>query len=150
MTLIDKFEVHGGQQLKDKMAQMTQATKVDALKAAATAGAWPVQNQAKINVHKRTGNLGRSIHNEVVSTGQHHATVSVGTNSVYARMEEMGGIIRPRNAKRLAWQDENGRWHFARQVMRKAHPFLRPAFDTQKHRAEAEAIDVLLKIAGLK
>lgn len=97
---------------------------------------------AKDLVHRRTGNLGRTIRLGTV-TDDYAEVKAGGQNRVgYAAAEEMGRraiVIVPRNARVLAWggkrtlsgrQSAGGRpTHFAMRVQqpaRKGHPFLRP------------------------
>lgn len=47
--------------------------------------------------NRQTGNLSRSIQPHLVATG----VVRVGANERYARIHEMGGVIRPKRAKYL-------------------------------------------------
>ena len=59
-------------------------------------------------LHVRSGNLRRSITNRVTADGQHFTGI-VGTNCVYARIHEFGGMTRPHDilpvhAKALLFQ----------------------------------------------
>ena len=98
--------------------------------------------EAKLIVHRRTGNLGRTI--RVGSPSRDRAEIKAGGTSQvgYAGAEEMGArphIIRPRKAKVLAWggartlggrsRSGSGPTRFARMVRhpgQKPHPYLRP------------------------
>lgn len=64
-------------------------------------------------------------------------TAEVGTNVVYARIQEYGGTITARHAPYLVFQLPNGDWVRTRQVTIPARPYMRPAFDTQKATAIA-------------
>lgn len=102
-----------------------------------------IEGQAKLrcpvskNIDKRTGvggNLRSSIGHKV--NERKHA-VYLGTNTEYAIFVEKGTgphIIRPKNARVLAWNDKSGA-HFARRVNHpgtKAQPFLTPAVEENK------------------
>lgn len=143
------FEIRGGPELQKQLRKLTEATRVGAMEAAATAGAMIIMNAAKGFAPVRTGNLRRSIHTETVLRSPQKVTVSVGTDVIYAKQREYGGVIVPRSAKMLAWQGPDGQWHFARRVYQKPTPFMRPAFDTRKAAAEAAAVKVLIRAAGL-
>lgn len=47
----------------------------------------------------------------------------------YALIQELGGVIRPRRAKRLVWRDHAGDFRSASEVSLPARPYLRPAAD---------------------
>lgn len=74
----------------------------------------------------RTGRLRGSITSAVDIKGD---TVlgRIGTNVIYARIHELGGIIMPKTAKALRFQVAPGEWRTAQKVVMPARPFLRPA-----------------------
>lgn len=47
---------------------------------------------------------------------------------VYARIHELGGIIVAKNVQYLRFKTDDGRWHFKKQVVIPARPYMRPAF----------------------
>lgn len=53
-------------------------------------------------------------------------------NIKYARIQEEGGIIRPKNKKLLAWKTKSGKWAFAKQVEITPQPYLIPAYEKVK------------------
>lgn len=57
------------------------------------------------------------------------ATAEIGTNLVYAAIQEFGGTIHPKNAPFLVFQLDDGTWIHATEVTIPAQPYLRPAFD---------------------
>lgn len=87
-------------------------------KQAVRAGLFLIQNEAKVKAPVLTGNLVRSITNEVIET-QREIDGRVGTETVYAPDVEFG--------------TSNQR----------AQPYLRPAFDENKNRALKEIDEVL-------
>lgn len=93
--------VEGMNELRDKFAQMATLAQRDNLEVAGRAGALPVQNAAKELAPKRTRNLSRSIHTEVVFVGE-QMEVYIGTDLEYAAIQELGGVITPKEAKYLA------------------------------------------------
>jgi phage gpG-like protein len=64
-----------------------------------------VQNAAKVNSPYLTGNLRRSITNEVK---ENQATI--GTDVVYARIQELGGVILPKTKKYLRFMTRDKNW----------------------------------------
>ncbi len=133
----------------------------NALEAAATAGAIPIQNDAKAKAPKRTRTLARGIHTETVIKSERKVWVAVGPREIYGRIQELGGTIVPRQARVLAWVTgsarprdsagwraarRQGRAHFARRVTIRPKPYMRPAFEANRQRAVTEAREVLRDI----
>ena len=76
---------------------------------------------------RRTGTLARSVRAEparVVSAGR--ARSSVAPHTVYARIQQLGGDIRPVRAKILRWPDKTARggYRYARHVHLPARPYM--------------------------
>ena len=69
-----------------------------------------------------TGALSRSITHEVTP-----GRARVGSNLKYARIHEVGGVIRPRVAAFLHFKTEDGGWVMTKKVTMPARPYLRPA-----------------------
>lgn len=69
----------------------------------------------------KTGTLRGSIITEVGSE-----SAKIGSNLPYARIQEFGGVIRPKKKKMLAFK-VNGRWVFAKKVTIPKRPYLVPA-----------------------
>lgn len=73
---------------------------------------------------RRTGTLARSVRPEPArSTGSGRAESSVAPHTVYARIQQLGGDIRPVRAKVLRWTDKSGT-HYARHVHLPARPYM--------------------------
>lgn len=102
-----------------KFARMSAAMKGRALERAGMAGMLPIVNEAKIIVHKISGNLSRSIHPEPSEVSERRAVVKGGTNVEYAATEEFGDEHRP------------------------PHPYMRPAFDGKRYEAVRETAESL-------
>lgn len=86
----------------ERAAKIARASIMGAVRKAATR----VQRQAKINVRqvlnttgKSTGALSRSI---TTSEVPGKLAMAVGSGMIYARIHELGGVIKPQNAKHLA------------------------------------------------
>lgn len=82
---------------------------------------------SKGGLHARTGNLRRSITSGINIKGS-SIVGWLGSNVIYARIHEMGGIIRPRTKKYLRFQIE-GFWKTVKQVIIPTRPFLSPAIE---------------------
>lgn len=98
-----------------RLASLDRAMRGQALETAVRAGLLPIETLAKAVVHKVTGNLARSIHTEVQSSGD-AAAGRTGTNVEYALAEE----FRPGD-----------------------HAYLRPAYDRGKEDAVDEVAAAL-------
>lgn len=94
--------ITGMDELKAAFEAAEEAVKGEMLSNAAMAGALLVQNAAKEYSPKKTRNLSRSIHSEIVKTEERYAEVAVGTDLEYAAMQEFGGTIVPKNVSYLA------------------------------------------------
>jgi phage gpG-like protein len=81
----------------------------DALKKAAMAGGQYIQTQAMLNVNKTfssksvgAAGLGGSIKTVLDKADNTSAWVDVGPTVIYGRIQELGGIVKPVHAKKLA------------------------------------------------
>lgn len=99
-----------------KLARLDRAMRGQALETAVRAGLLPIETLAKAIVHRLTGNLARSLHTEVQSSGD-AAAGRTGTNVEYALAEE----FRPGGD----------------------HAYLRPAYDRGKDDAVEEVAAAL-------
>lgn len=73
---------------------------------------------------RRTGTLARSVQAEPAKlTGGGQATSSVAPHTVYARIQQLGGVIVPVRAKILHWTDKGGS-HWAKRVTLPARPYM--------------------------
>lgn len=125
---------------------------------ALVAGALPIQNAAKSNVSRRTSTLARSIHigghtHEGAGEdlgGNSPEQVIVGTNLIYARIQEEGGEIEPVNREYLRFEIDGEVIFTKGPVVIPARPYLRPAFESQRGEAireVANAVRDMLKAA---
>lgn len=90
-----------------------------------------------------TGELARSVTSVLGPSGGMTATATVGPHTVYARIQEYGGSIRPVRARFLRWT-EDGIVHYSKHVRLPPRPYMRPAIrevieDGSLTRAAAEA-----------
>ena len=117
--------------------------------AAVQAGGHQVMNFARLNIHStfskhQTGGLSNSISVEAKAVGK-GAEATIAPHKVYARIQELGGTIRPKSASRLAWRDpDSGKWCTAKQVTLPPRPYMRPAVEdhmTEIRDAMLSAID---------
>lgn len=120
--------------LDRKLAALSRLARGDVLEQALHAGAQEILNSAKDKAPYKTGTLRRSLHSETAEKSGTRVRVLVGTDLEYAAMQEFGGTIVPKSARRLVFEVD-GKLVFARRVTISAHPYLRPAFDDQKGEA---------------
>ena len=73
-----------------------------------------------------TADLQKSITNEVKSESG-EIVGRIGSNVVYAAIQEYGGVIRARNKPYLHFKTKDGKWHKVKSVTIPAQPYLRPA-----------------------
>ena len=104
------------------------------MEAALVSGAQILVNGAKQRAPVLTGTLRRSIH--ILAQSSHE--VSVGTNLVYAAMQEFGGDVVPVNGTYLRFEI-GGEVIFTRgPVHIPAHPYMRPTFEADRDKAVRE------------
>ena len=127
--------------LEDNFEAVRDAVTGKMLMDAAKAGGFVVEGYAKINagsgrpdnLEMETGHLVNSITVDEIKKGNTKAEVGIGTNVIYARIHELGGIIVPIAAKMLSWVDDLGNRIFAGAVHIPARPYLRPALDEHEN-----------------
>ena len=90
-----------------------------------------VEGMAKTNAPIRTGRLRGSIRVTGPGGGAGGWSGKVGPHTVYANIQEFGGVIVPKRVRFLRWVDAGGE-HFARKVTIPAHPYMRPAVGEAK------------------
>ena len=90
-------------------------------------------------LNRQTGNLIGSIEEEELHLGT-KSWITFGPHTVYARIHELGGIIRPTNGPYLVFVGSSGNLVFTKSVTMPARPYLRPAMD--------EKGDESLKVMG--
>ena len=128
---------HGVIVLEDNFDAVRDAVTGAMLMEAAKAGGHVVEGEAKLNASKGgddhlnigEGTLTSSIEVTKEKQTQTLAEVGIGTNIIYARIHELGGIIKAVSAKMLSWIDDAGNRIFANLVHMPARPYLRPAMD---------------------
>lgn len=134
---------------------------------AAVAGGLILQNGMKQRAPRRTRNLARSIHigghedqapdfstggerrgkNQVPAPerSKNRVKIYIGTNLIYAAIQEYGGEIRPRRAAFLRFQIDS-EWVMARRVRIPAQPYVRPTFEADGPEAQREVGEALRDI----
>lgn len=131
-----------------KLGKLSECARGQVLKDAMEAGGRVVEGHAKINIEKNfsdhsAGALAGSI---VVETegDDKSAEASIGPTVVYGRIQELGGTIKPVNAKELVWTDpDTGVVMRAKRVVLPARPYLRPALD-EHHGEIKQAVEAVL------
>jgi HK97 gp10 family phage protein len=89
-------------ELERKLHQLAEGVAGEALANALMAGASCIESAAKEGAPRKAGNLARSIHKEVTEKRDDYAEVAIGTDVIYAAIQEFGGTVTPKNAKNLA------------------------------------------------
>lgn len=132
------------------------------LENALAVGALQIANAAKEKAPYRTGNLRRSIHigghgeltpDFAQSTGGDiggagvtaggRVRLRVGTDLIYARIQEYGGTITAKHAPYLRFRTADGSWHAVKSVTIPARSYLRAAADERKDDAIRDMRDAL-------
>lgn len=89
--------------------------------------------EARLNLsgrvlQRRTGRLRNSITHDVKIEGN-KVVGRIGTNVIYGRIHELGGVIKPRQAQYLRFNIPGVGWRMAKSVTIPARPYLRPALE---------------------
>lgn len=85
-----------------------------------------IRSRAIVKAPYDTGTLRESIS---AVLRNNYWKVGVDKNIPYARIQEYGWIIRPKNKKYLIWKNKGGQWRVAKKVNIKPQPYLVPAFE---------------------
>lgn len=86
-----------------------------------------------VALQRRTGRLRASINTRVIIAGD-RVIGRIGTNVVYARIHELGGVILPKTAQALKFQIPGVGWRTVKKVTMPARPFLRPSLSDNLQR----------------
>lgn len=130
--------------LKIDMAPMDEALKKlavdldeDGRSKAVLAGLFQLEGEAKINIREnfdqKTGHLASDWETKLDNVTETLAEGHTGPLAIYARIQELGGIIRATNAAALVFQTDDGVWHSVKAVTIPARPYLRKAADENKN-----------------
>lgn len=92
----------GSEDLIYKLKEIAGAFMADELEKAAIAGALLIVNAAKENAPRKTATLARSLHQETAEKSDFYVEIHIGSDVVYAAIQEYGGTIVPKNVKFLA------------------------------------------------
>lgn len=120
--------IAGDRELIAKFRTMQSAVQGQYLRGAVLGGLLPIQNEAVAIVVKKEGNLGRSIHSEILDTGPYSCEGYTGTDLDYARRIELG------------FDDVDSLGRVYNQV---PQPYMRPAYDTKRQEAIDEVAAIL-------
>lgn len=128
-------KIEGADRLVEKLNRISRALRGQVAKEAVHAGGLQVQNNARLNIRHtfsrhQTGGLSNSISTSSRIVGE-GAEADVAVHKVYARIQELGGTIRPLPSNKrglLFWRDpDSGKLHAARSVTLPPRPYLAPA-----------------------
>ena len=86
------------------------------------------KNDVQPLLQYKSGTLRRSVHVEP-SEENGHPIALVGTDVIYAKQREYGGIIKAKNGPYLRFKTYDGNWVTTKQVYQPPHPAWRPAWD---------------------
>jgi phage gpG-like protein len=86
------------------------------------------KNDVQPLLQYKSGTLRRSVHVELTTDGIRQVAL-IGTNLIYAKQREYGGIIKAKNGPYLRFRTYDGKWVTTKQVYQPPHPAWRPAFD---------------------
>jgi phage gpG-like protein len=103
---------------------------------AVMAGLFQLEAHAKLNVRKnfkqRTGDLASRWETVLDHSSDENAEGHTAPLVVYARIQELGGVIKSTSGRGLFFQTDDGMWHNVQAVTIPARPYLRPAADENK------------------
>lgn len=89
-----------------------------------------VEREAKKNLKRKglidTGRLHNDIKGEIIKITKDLIMGGVGTSVIYARIHELGGVIKPKRAKALKFKIGD-KWITAKRVKIRKKPYLYPA-----------------------
>lgn len=114
---------------------------------AVMAGLFTLEALAKLNVRENfnqgTGDLASRWDTSLDSATANNAEGHTAPLMIYARIQELGGVIEATNGPYLTFQTEDGAWVRVRAVTIPARPYLRPAADSGKSDIVKSIIDEL-------
>lgn len=121
--------------LEDALRKISDETRGENLGKAVLGGLFNLEAHAKQNIranfNQRTGNLASNWETKLDHTSKDKAEGHTSPLSIYARIQELGGVIRSSKGF-LHFQTDDGEWHVVRMVTIPARPYLRPAADEFK------------------
>jgi hypothetical protein len=116
-----------------------------------TINQWTAETERKLDVavlematdiHRVAGLLAPRDTRALINSGRieressaHYKIIFGGGRVPYARIQHEGGVIKPKNAKLLAWK-EGEKWHFAKSVTIKGTHYLEKAGDATSRNAK--------------
>lgn len=119
--------------LGDALKKISSGLRREGLSKAALAGLFTLEAHAKLNIKKnfkqRTGFLAANFETMIDNSSANSVSGHTSPLAVYARIQELGGVIRATNAGSLRFKTDDGEWHVVKAVTIPARPFLRPAAD---------------------
>jgi hypothetical protein len=75
------------------------------------------------------GALARSVTSVPGASSGMVATARVGPHTIYARLQELGGVVRPHGHPFLRFRGLDGEWVYKRSVTVPARPYMRPTLE---------------------
>jgi phage gpG-like protein len=122
--------------LQGALNKLSKDVSGEQLGKAVLAGLFQLEGMAKINVKQNfkqhTGFLAANFETKLDEVTEKSAKGHTSPLAVYARIQELGGVIKATNAPALVFQTEDGNWHRVKAVTIPPRPYLRPAADEGK------------------
>ncbi len=121
--------------LTKELQKISKNVSGDELGKAVQGGLFTLEAHAKLNIRKnfkqRTGFLAANWETKLDTVTKKSASGHTSPLAVYARIQELGGVIRSSKGA-LIFQTDDGQWHRVKAVTIPARPYLRPAADENK------------------
>ncbi len=124
------------QPLQDALKSISNNVTGEELGKAVLAGLFQLEAMAKLNIRKnfkqRTGFFAANWETKLDQVSNKSVSGHTSPLAIYARIHELGGVIKATNAPALVFQTDDGNWHHVKAVTIPARPYLRPAADEGK------------------
>lgn len=134
--------------LEDALSKISSNVTGEELGKAVLAGLFQLEALAKLNIRKnfkqRTGFFAANWETKLNEVSAKSAKGYTSPLAIYARIQELGGVIRATSGGFLIFQTDDGQWHHVKAVTLPARPYLRPAADEGKDDI-VSAVTVVLK-----
>ena len=138
--------INGAKEVAEKLKQAAEKSAI-AMRKGLKRSAIIIEGEAKRIVYDGhpdhlkggKGRLRGSITHQVDESG---LTAKIGSNVIYARIHEFGGVIKAKNAPYLMFKGEDG-WVRVKEVTIPARPYLKPAFEEKGEEASQAFLNVV-------
>lgn len=139
---MSEIVLEGTEELISNLNRIDKEIRSDVAVKAVHAGALQIENRARINAPVLTGALRNSVSTKSKATGE-GAEAEIGFRGLaYARIQEYGGTIRPRNKPYLMFKS-GGHLVKVKQVTIKGKHYFERAIESEKSNAVGAMADVI-------